>query len=155
MKNLCTILLLLLFVLSLCGCAGKIADDVTVYLGGSELYSEEDVNQAAEVVKTYFTENFPGCTMTSLRYSQVDDDPVLQDRRAVEYEEDQTMVLNSDIATGSVGVREGLEPNASYQGWVWVLARDAEGSWKVIDNGFGYDELNPTNPIPPRAPESE
>lgn len=83
MKNLCAILLLLLFVLSLCGCAGKIADDVTAYLGGSELYSEEDVNQVAEVVKTYFTENFPGCTMTSLRYSEVDDDPVLQDRRAV------------------------------------------------------------------------
>lgn len=93
--------------------------------------------------------------MTSLRYSEVDDDPVLQDRRAVEYEEDQTMVLNSDIAAGSVGVREGLEPKASYRGWVWVLARDAEGSWKVIDNGFGYDELNPTNPIPPRASESE
>ena len=40
-----------------------------VIFDGSEYYSQEDVESAAEVVKEFFDENWDKCNLTKLRYA--------------------------------------------------------------------------------------
>ena len=57
----------------LCACGGDVSN-VEQKFAGSEIYSQEDIDSAAVVVKKYFKSNFKGCTLTDIVYPGDDEE---------------------------------------------------------------------------------
>ena len=112
MKKVGVVLLSLLMLLTLCSCGtGQIADGLQLKSAGSEVYTEEEISDAAEVVLRIFQENFSGCTMTSLRYPG-DQTSALQEW-AEQYDADQAIVLTSSFDVEDPGSDSTLNPNST------------------------------------------
>lgn len=129
-----TVLLSALLLLTLCACGGTTEDGLQLESAGSELYTEEDLNDAAQVVRQCFQEKFSGCTLTALRYPG-DQTEVFQ-RWAERYDADQAVVVTSDFDVDESGGDGSLNPNSTYSDWEWVLVRDEGGQWTVQTWGY-------------------
>ncbi len=102
----------------------------------SEIYTDSDIEAAFKTVKTYFSKEFGGCTLTKLYYPG--------DAFADEFEEwaeqygvDEAIVLYSSFDVDASGGDGSLEPNSTYEDWEWVLVRSAGGEWKHATHGYG------------------
>lgn len=130
----------LLFVLSclclllLIGCAGK-TGEVTVQEFTSDVYTQEEIESAIEVTKTYFKLHFRGCTLTEISYAG---DEYSQDYMdwADRNDADDVIILISSFDVGSSGGDGSLNPNSTYSNWNWILVRDKGGKWKHVDHGY-------------------
>ena len=130
------IALLLVLALLLTGCGGK-TRQVVVEPWESQLYSDEDVQQAVDVVCRYFQQNFGGCTLVWLGYAGDERQEVFQEW-AQQYDMDQVIILTSEFdVDGRGGAQRVLEPHATYTNFQWILARDAGGTWQHKDHGYG------------------
>lgn len=127
--------LLFALVLSLAGCGGN-AKEVTVLDMESELYTQEDYLAAVDAVKSYF-QNFQGCTLKEISYAG--DEKVQKEWEYIlgfgDYSEG--IVLMSTFDVDKNGGDGSLEPNSTYYGWGWYLARRDGGSWTVVTCGYG------------------
>ena len=101
----------------------------------SEVYTQEDYEQACAVAFRYF-KGFRGCTMTEIRYAG-DDELDAMKEWAKEYSMDEVIILESDFTTDSKGGDGSFNPNDTYNDWNWILARDKNGKWKHKDHGYG------------------
>ena len=136
MKKRYTILLSLLMCFVLCSCGGEqTADSPQLESAGSEIYTQDEIADAAEVVIELFEEHFSGCTLTALRYPC--DDAVAFQAWAQQYDADQAIILVSDFDVGEVGSDSALEPNSTYEDWQWILVRDQGGTWEAKTWGYG------------------
>lgn len=113
---------------------GKTSDCNVVSIE-SDVYSQEDYEQACAVVFRYF-KGFIGCTMIEIRYAG-DDELDAMKEWAKEYGMDEVIILESDFTTDSKGGDGSFNPNDTYTGWNWILARDKNGRWKHKDHGYG------------------
>ena len=126
MKRLLWVWLMLLLLLSLSACGGKLADGMQVEIAeGSSGYSTEDIQAAVDVVEKTFKRDFPGCTMTALRYAP-DSGKEANEAWAEQYDAEEAMVLYSDFDVDSSG-GDGS----------WVLVRENGGAWKIATWGMG------------------
>ena len=125
---------LCLILLTLTACGGKLTDGLQFESTGSDIFSTEDLNAAAQVVIQDFTRHQSHCTMTALRYVDQGDDGA---DRAAQYQADQLIELTVDFTTDASAVNSGLNPNATYTGWRYMLARNVGGDWKVVNGGLG------------------
>ncbi len=97
----------------------------------SEIFTQEEIASAYDAVKDYFHNEFEACTMTKLYYggdelSQAETD-----------EGDGTvMVLLSSFYTLEEGGDGSFAANATYDNWKWMLIKEADGTWKVINYGY-------------------
>ena len=136
MKKRYTILLSLLMCFVLCACGGEQnADGPRLESAGSEIYTQDEIADAAEVVIQLFDENFAGCTLTALRYPC--DDAVAFQAWAQQYDADQAIVLVSDFNVDETAGDGSLEPNSTYEDWQWILVRNQGGSWEAKTWGYG------------------
>lgn len=136
MKKRCIAVLSLLMCLVLCSCGGgQTAEGPQLESAGSEVYTEEEMHDAAEVVIQLFEENFSGCTLTSLRY--LGDQTSAFQEWVEQYDADQAIILVSDFDVGEVGDESALTPNSTYENWQWILVRDEGGSWEAKTWGYG------------------
>ena len=137
MKRLLWVWLMLLLLLSLSACGGKLADGMQVEIAeGSSGYSTEDIQAAVDVVEKTFKRDFPGCTMTALRYAP-DSGKEANEAWAEQYDAEEAMVLYSDFTVDDSGRSESLNPNSTYTDWQWVLVRHAGEKWKLATWGLG------------------
>lgn len=137
MKRLLWVWLMLLLLLSLSACGGKLADGMQVKIAeGSSGYSTEDIQAAVDVVEKTFKRDFPGCTMTALRYAP-DSGKEANEAWAEQYDAEEAMVLYSDFDVDSSGGDGSLDPNSTYTDWSWVLVRENGGAWKIATWGMG------------------
>ena len=108
-----------------------------VDLGSSQLYSSEELADAADAVKREFL-GLSGCTLYSLKYAgderstnelgycrEIADNPAFAD----------CIVFTSSFRT-SADENGGFEPNAVIDGYDWICAREKGGSWVVVSYGF-------------------
>ena len=60
-----------LTILSFYGCTPKtgVVKNAKVEKIDSEIYSEEDINEAIVVIENYFAENFEGCRLEKIAYA--------------------------------------------------------------------------------------
>lgn len=127
------VLVLALLLILLCACGGE-TGNAKLTVGTSQLYAEEDVLDAMEIVLDFFEQEFDHCELLTLSY----DEAVSQkfaDGWARQYSADQAIVLESSFY---VGQSEGsLEPNETYEGWDWILTRSTGGKWTLQTWGYG------------------
>ena len=114
--------------------------DVTVDYGVSELYTPEDLKEAAVQVKCRFA-SFSGCELHTLRYAGDD----------CNTEENLSWMNRLDEGKGYVQVAEFIsdfhsplqpgdddawEADKEYTSWQWWLARTADGGWQLLTWGY-------------------
>ena len=100
----------------------------------SEIYSQEDIDTAIDVIAREFDANWTGCTLKEIYYGG--DELVKENEsRAADYDADQVMVLLStfDVKEDYQG---SLEPGTTYKDWNWILVRKDGGKWQHVDHGY-------------------
>ena len=102
----------------------------------SDLYTDDDIENAVAAVTACFETEFQGCTLTELRYPG-DALSDLFTHWAQEYNTDEAIVLYSSFDTDASGGDGSLEPNTTYDDFQWILVRDNGGTWEVRTYGYG------------------
>ena len=133
MKKICVILYVLL-VFSLSACGGKVSG-VQTRIVDSEIYSQDDISEAIDVITKEFKKNWKGCTLTEIYYAG--------DELAKGYQEyankndaDEAMILLSTFDVDFTGGDGSLNANSTYNDWMWILIRTEGGQWKHVDHGY-------------------
>ena len=117
----------------LTGCKTK-PEAVSLQTIDSEIYSMQEISEAADTIYAYFNDNFEGCTLQSVAYEY--DDPELFAEYAEQYEADEAIVFSSTFTTDENGGDGSLNPNDTYTDYQWILVRDEGGSWRHADHGY-------------------
>lgn len=140
MKKMLVVFSIILITFSLVAC-GK-TSNVKVSIEKSESFSEEEINDAVETVKTHFR-GFSGCTLTDIWYDESDSTKLVDDylKYGAGLENnasiENSIGLKSNFDVGSSGGDGSLEPNSTYTDWTWVLIRNNKNSnWKVQESGY-------------------
>ena len=137
MKRRIWIMAVLLLSLMLSACGGKLADGMQVEITeGDTYYSNEDIQAAVDTVEKKFKKDFPGCTMTALRYTALSGKDS-NTEWAAQYDAEEAMVLYSDFTVDDTGADASLNPGTTYTDWQWVLVRDTGEAWNVATWGLG------------------
>ncbi len=134
MKRLLCVALCVLLMVSLCACGGKISNLKTPNVD-SEMYSQKDITAAINVIKREFTINWSGCTLTEIYYAGDEKTKEHQDW-ADRHDADEVIVLLSSFDVDASGGDGSLNPNSTYDNWMWILVRTNGGQWKHVDHGY-------------------
>ena len=134
MNKLIRIIVCMLLVLLTAGCRGNVSD-VKVLEYESDIYSEEEIEEAIEVVKKYFRSEFSGCTLTEITYAGDDKISSYEDW-ATRNDGDEVIVLISSFDVDASGGDGSLNPNSTYSNWSWILARRNGEKWQHVDHGY-------------------
>ncbi|MBP3339880.1 MAG: hypothetical protein J6L69_10815 [Lachnospiraceae bacterium] len=134
MKKYICIIISALSAISLCACGGKVSGAKTHEVD-SEIYSQEDIESAIDVIKDEFKEEWSGCTLTEIYYAG---DEVTKDHQdwADRNDADEVIVLLSSFDVDSSGGDGSLSPDSTYDDWNWILVRINGGQWKHVDHGY-------------------
>lgn len=129
---------LMTFVFTGCGeknDGGKIDNVQILDCEPSEIYSDSDIEAAYEAVKDYFKNGFKGCTLTKLYYPG---DAYANEfnKRADQYGADEAIVILSSFDVDSSGGNGSLNPDSTYDNWMWILIRNNGGDWEHADHGY-------------------
>ena len=134
MKKTIGAILCLFFVLCLSACGGKVSDAETHNVE-SELYSQQDIADAIHVIRKEFKRSWKGCTLTEIYYAG--------DDRSEDYQEwadrnnaDEVLVLLSSFSVDASGGDGSLNPNSTYDNWMWIMVRTNGGQWQHVDHGY-------------------
>lgn len=137
-KKILAVLLLLTVLAAVFGFDSQKYGDVSKVqrnMGRSQIYSEKDIQDAMEVTEAYFRKNFEGCQLLELTYD------AKYRLEEMEWEEtygvDQVILLTSSFYVKSNGADGSLNPDDTYYGWKWILARNEQGKWEHRDHGYG------------------
>jgi len=132
-KRFLTITLAAVFGVILCSCLGSTAE-VKVDLGTSELYTENDLHDAAEAIKKQFLE-FEGCTLHSLTYAGDE-----RSNKEAKYHISHDIIYDEyavfDSSFHSPKKSGGAWTTDTEYTWSWILGRNNKGIWKVINYGY-------------------
>ena len=134
MKKLIVLVLTLVCVFCLVACDGNVKNvENTDY--SSEIYSDDEIEDAIDVAIDYFKKNFEGCTLTGITY--------LGDDKQDEWQEfadrnnaTDVIVLVSSFDVDASGGDGSLNPNSTYTDWKWILVRTNGGKWEHVDHGY-------------------
>lgn len=102
----------------------------------SEIYSENEIKDAMNIVKQKFKRDFKGCTLTDLWYGEN-----ISSRSTAEwakqYNADEAIILSSNFDVDSSGGDGSLNPNTTYTKWQWILVRDkSNNEWSLKTWGY-------------------
>ncbi len=134
MKRTISVLLYIIMAFSLTACGGNISN-VAKLEWESEIYTEKEIESAIEVATDYFKKNFSGCTLTSITYGG---DEKTSDHVdwATRHNADDVIVLISSFDVDGSGGDGSLNPNSTYDNWMWILVRTNGGKWQHVDHGY-------------------
>ena len=106
---------------------------VETYFVESEMFTQEDIDSASDAVKEYFHNEFEACTMTELYYGGDE-----RSKAESKHYEDgvAVMVLMSSFYTLEEGGDGSFAANYTYDNWSWILTRNADGTWNVVNYGY-------------------
>ena len=139
MKKYLSIIMLTVICIFGCSCYYTSPGDVSnvkITSVKSDIYSEEDINSAVDVVKDYF-KGFRNCTLQEVGYVG-DDEPWLSDMQELEekYDVDEVIILISKFYSDEPGEDTGLSTHLTYGNYQWILARNEGGQWEHKDHGY-------------------
>ena len=98
----------------------------------SSLYSQNEIDDAINVIKNDFVRDWDGCVLTLIYYAG-------DERCRAETKErgEETIVLLSNFDTKKQPGDSSLNSYDTYHDWSWILVRDEDGGWKHISHGYG------------------
>ena len=134
MKKFIFLTLFLIFcVVTLLGCAQTAETPSNNVISNqdfdSDLFTDEEIEDAMKVVIDHFNKEFKGCTLTELKY--IGDDELTSYKKS-----GVTIVLVSSFDVGSSPVAGGLDINTTYTNWKWILDRKESGQYYITGSGY-------------------
>ena len=133
--------LMMIAVLTGCGSSGTGAE---IDYGNSELYTQEDMDQAIEMIEKEFG-TWEGCELYNIRYASDDANSAenikwmneLAGEKDIDQEFTQCIEFLSDFhSPAEPGEDTAWEADTDYTDWQWWLARTDGGEWQLMT--FGY-----------------
>lgn len=114
------------------------ATDVDIDYGSSELYSEEELKEAAVQIKCNFA-SWEGCELHNLRYAgdECNSEENIEWINSISEGADYTQICEflSDFHS-PVEASGAWEPDEEYTDYQWWLAKNENGGWDIVS--FGY-----------------
>ena len=102
----------------------------------SEIYTDEEIEDAITEAKRYFRREFEGCKLLTITY--LGDDSIENHREFAERRgADDVLVLVSSFYVSPNGGDGSLSQNDIYTGFKWIMVRDNDGKWQHADHGYG------------------
>lgn len=101
---------------------------------GTNTYTEQEINDAMDVVVGEFKKEAKGCKLIRLWYDEEYSDLQAPGWKA-QYNAKDAIVLLSDFSVDSSGGDGSLEPNSNYSNWQWILVRNDQG-WEIMTSGY-------------------
>ena len=117
-KKLYKIILCLLLIMCV-GCQRKEVKVRTIY---SDIYTEEEIQEAIDVIKKEFSKDWKGCTLKEIYYAG--DDKALFTSYAKQYQGEEAIVLKTNFHTNYFAWKIGLNSNCDYEDYQWILIRN-------------------------------
>ena len=119
--------------------AGRIAPEVTVDLGESELYTEQERSDAVLVVRSKFA-TFAGCELHNIRYAgdEANSEENLKWLNSLVDDAEFTQVAEflTDFHSPVEDGPYAWEQDSEYRDYQWWLARKRDGGWVVVSWGY-------------------
>lgn len=115
--------------------SGGNVENVTIREVSSTLYSQDDINSAIHTITEEFARTWSGCTLTEISYAGDETTQAHQDW-ADRNNADEVIVLISTFDVDASGGNGSLNPNSTYDNWLWILVRSAGGAWQHVDHGY-------------------
>ena len=133
MKRTIGMLVCMAVLLALCAC-GRLGDvnGVKTHRVPSEMYTQEEIDAAIDVVKACFKTDYGGCVLLELYYAG-DETTGEFAGWAKRYNADEVIVLMSSYYVYER--RDGLDPNCTYDPH-WTLVREKGGDWEYAGSGY-------------------
>ena len=116
-------------------CVGCQRKEVKVRMIYSDIYTEEEIQEAIDVIKKEFSKDWKGCTLKEIYYAG--DDKALFTSYAKQYQGEKAIVLKTNFHTNYFAWKIGLNSNCDYEDYQWILIRNNNGKWKYVDGGYG------------------
>ena len=124
------------------GCGEKNVAEVTIDYGYSEIYSQDDMNSAIQLIKEEFNA-WDGCELHSITYSSDDEcnpDNIswmneLEKANDAKETFTQCIMFTSEFRSPKNG-GGGWTSDYEYKGFQWWLARSDGGQWKLMTWGY-------------------
>ena len=144
MKKIISLLLSVVCVCCMIGCAKGSVSDVKIDYGTSSIYSEDDMNEAIEIIKDKFnTGSWRGFELQSIAYSSdekcnLDNLGWLRDLAEANHMSDeftQCIMFESDFHTPENASAE-CHPDADYENYQWWLVRTDNSEWELLSWGY-------------------
>ena len=102
----------------------------------SEIYSNEEINSAINVILEHFKENYNGCSLLEIGY--------IGDEKNDEYidwaernNKSEVIVFISDFKVAPNAGDGILNSDSEYKGYSWILVRNENENWTYADGGYG------------------
>lgn len=114
------------------------AADVTIDYGASELYSQEDMEKAVDLIKKEFS-TWEGCELHSIRFAGDDCNSADNIRWMNELKPGQNYTQCIEFLSDFHSPVEGggaWEPDQEYKDYQWYLARTDGGDWELVSWGY-------------------
>ena len=109
-------------------------ENVRIIPKESELFTEEEIAEAIEVVLADFREDWWGCTLTEIGYAG--DDAVRAYQPYSPWTNgERMMMLISSFEVAERGADQSFEPG-TWRDWNWILIQQEDGSWVHVDHGY-------------------
>jgi len=118
--------------------AGKTLPEVSYDFGESELYTAEDLEEAAVQVKCEFA-TFEGCELHSLRYAGDEANTPENLKWLNDHDDDPGYTQVAKFVSDFHSPVEGggaWEADQEYTDYEWWLARTDDGGWQLVTNGY-------------------
>ncbi|WP_245149660.1 DUF4829 domain-containing protein [Peptoniphilus raoultii] len=132
------ILFALIFLFSLAACKGKADGDITIDIGDSSKFSEEEINSVIKVVKDNFS--FPGSKLKAFRYDEAKSEDAI--KAFMEYGKGKGTDINPNniivlFSEFDVSGENPVLSKGEYKDYSWTLVRaDKDKEWKIEDQGY-------------------
>lgn len=101
----------------------------------SDIYTDDEIEDAIAEAKRYFFKEFEGCRLLTITYlgdDSIENHQEFADRKGA----DDVLVLVSSFYVYPNGGDGSLSQNDIYTGFKWIMVRDSGGKWKHADHGY-------------------
>ena len=131
MKRITAILLSIILLTAILTACGNIANVQRTKVD-SEFFTQEEIDEAIDVVLDYFKHEFDGCTLKEIKYAG---DEQLEEYHQQKDDDFVYIVLTSTFTTGP-NEQGSAGPNALVEDYTWTLVRHNGGKWEIKSWGW-------------------
>lgn len=136
-KKISALILVLFVFAAITGCGSKVTEITTDY-GTSNLYTDEDMDNAVTLIKTEFA-SWEGCELHSISYAgdECNSEENIKWMNKLSEGKNYTQCIEflSDFHSPKNG-GGAWNPDQEYRDWGWWLARENGGEWELLTWGY-------------------
>ena len=143
MKKIVVTMIAVFCIIQLVGCGSGKTSDAAIDYGNSDIYSQEDMDAAIQLIKKEFS-TWKGCELHSISYSSDDECNneeniawmnELEEANDAKETFTQCIMFTSSFHSPKKG-GGAWNADEEYTDWQWWLARSDGGQWKLMTWGY-------------------